>query len=33
MKCATHTAKLKYWAWDDETPNHMFDNYIQQSRL
>ena len=33
IKCVTHTTKLEDWAWDDETPNHMFANYIRQSRL
>ena len=33
IKCVIHTTKLKNWTWDDETPNHMLDNYIWQFRL
>jgi len=33
IKCVTHTAKLKDWVWDDESPNHIFANYIRQYGL
>jgi len=29
----TQATKLKEWAWDDETPNRMFANYIRQFGL
>ena len=33
FKCIAHAAKLSDWAWDANTPNRLFDDYINQSGL
>jgi len=33
FKCIAHAAKLSEWAWDTNTPNRLFDDYINRIGL